>query len=80
MANKKRTQNTSKTSTKKSTTSQKKTEPTAPRLNKQGGAVILFAVALFLMCAAMIPAPDAALWNILHVVLLGVFGVSWKNE
>ncbi len=75
MANKKQTKKTTKTNTKKATAAQKKTEPQAPRLNKQGGAVILFAVALLLLCAALIPAPDAALWNALHIGLLGVFGV-----
>ncbi len=77
MATKKQTKKT----VKKSDTTKKTSKTTAekaqqtPRISKQGAAVILFAVALLLLCAALIPAPDAALWNALHMGLLGVFGV-----
>ncbi len=74
MANKKQTKKSTKTNTKKTANTQKKADPQAPRLNKQGGAVILFAAALLLLCAALIPAPDAALWNALHIGMLGTFG------
>ncbi len=78
MATKKQTKKTTKktnTTSKKTTKASTEKVVEAPRIGKQGAAVIVFAVALLLLFAALIPAPDAALWNALHAGLLGVFGV-----
>ena len=68
------------TKKKPDTTTAKKAAPapqaeSKPRIGKQGAAVILFAVSLLILFAALIPAPEAALWNALHVGSLGVFGI-----
>ncbi len=75
MASKKKTTSKKSNSKKKSTAKQEATPRF--RIGKQGVAVILFAAALFLLCAAIIPAEseDALVWNALHSGLLGIFGV-----
>ncbi len=45
-------------------------------MSKQMVAVIMFAVAVFLMFVAIISAEDAALWNVLHKGILGLFGIG----
>ncbi len=44
--------------------------------SKQMLAVIMFAVAVFLLFVAIISAEDAAVWNVLHKGLLGFFGIG----
>lgn len=60
--------------TKKAATA-KKIKRELPKLSSQGVAVIVFAVALLLLFAAIVPSETAALWNGLHNILLGTFGV-----
>ncbi|MBR5135123.1 MAG: DUF87 domain-containing protein, partial [Clostridia bacterium] len=43
--------------------------------HSQGKAVVLFAVAVLLLFVVFIPARDAALWNAVHRLILGTFGI-----
>lgn len=60
--------------TKKNT--RKKTKET-PRVRHQAAAVILFAVALLIMCMVCIPGEEGKnLWRLLHYFFRGMFGVG----
>ncbi len=73
--NKKKTASKSTPRTTKKTAAAKKAKREFPKLSSQGAAVIVFAVALLLLFAAIVPSEKAALWNGLHNILLGTFGV-----
>ncbi len=59
---------------KKSTKSKKKEKP---RARHQAAAVILFAVAVLLMCMVCIPGEEGSnLWRFIHLFMRGMFGIG----
>ena len=42
---------------------------------KQMRAILMFAVAVFLMFVALISSPEKNLWNFLHTAMFGIFGI-----
>ena len=44
--------------------------------HRQRNAILCFAIALLLLFAVLIPAPDAAFWNAIHSGMFGLFGIG----
>ncbi len=74
MAQKKRKSTTKRANTAKQSAHGKRKSAASENASRQAKAVILFAVAVLLLCVVIIPGDN--LWGWLHTVLLGLFGIA----